>query len=108
MASLEIFPSLPFGSNESLTFDFNNLLAFGEVITGITTTSIVFAGIDPVPGNILNGLPTNGGTSVTQNVWRGISGVIYTLVCVATTSLGHVLTREGRLAIITPGGKFGS
>lgn len=105
--TLIVLPSKAVGETLPVTFNFLDLLEFGEVITGTSLLATVFSGTDAAPGDILSGIPTKTASEVTQVVTGGVSGVIYQLTCTVITSNSNVLTKEARLAVITAGGKFG-
>jgi hypothetical protein len=52
------------------------------------------------------GTVTNASTSVTVNITGGIAGNIYLIVCVVTASGTHNYSKEGRLAVVAPGGNY--
>jgi len=89
-----------------VTFNFLDQLVFGEVITGVVITIIVYSGIDPNPSAMIADVPVITTPEVTVPIQDGVVGVIYTIVCTVTGSDSHVYSQEGRLAVITPGGLF--
>lgn len=103
-----ILSSKPVGETVPVVFNFLDVLAFGETITGVSTAATVFSGTDATPANILSGLPTNTASTATQVIRAGVAGVIYEIVCTITTSASNVLTKSGLIAVITPGGLFGA
>lgn len=106
--TLIVLPSKAVGETLPVTFNFLDLLAFGESITGATVAATVFSGTDASPSDVLSGLPVTSTVDAVQVVTGGVAGVIYELTCTVTTSDSNVLTKSARLAVITPGGKFGS
>lgn len=106
--TLIVLPSKAVGETIPVTFNFLDLLEFGESITGATVSATVFAGTDASPGDLISGVPVKTSIDVVQVITGGVSGVIYQIVCTVTTSDSNVLTKEARLAVITPGGKFGT
>lgn len=96
-----IFPQIEVGETFPAEFDFGAYLAVGETISGATSEASVFAGTDPSPSSILDGVPTISGSVVTQKVTGGISGVIYNVTVVVTTSAGNVFSLAGKLAYTT-------
>jgi hypothetical protein len=105
--TLLVLPSKPVGETVPVTFNFLDLLAFGESITGATVAATVFSGTDSTPDDILSGLPVKSQVDVVQIVTGGVAGVIYEITCAVTTSDSNVLVKSGRLAVITAGGLFG-
>ena len=97
----ELFPQIEVGETYPAEFNFGLYLAVGETISGATSTATVFAGSDPSPSSILDGSPTISGTVVTQKVYGGVSGVIYNVTVVVTTSAGNVFSLAGKLAYTT-------
>lgn len=91
-----------------IKFPFLDKLEAGETITGQSVVCEVFSGVDVNASSMITAAATVVGTTVEQEVDSGLVGVIYTVVCTVTASSGHVYTKEARLAVITPGGKFGS
>lgn len=112
MGQLLTFPSLAKGAKVDLTVTFLDDLETGDSINGATVSAAVFSGTDATPGNLISGV-ANYATQplVTQKIdasLGGVLGVIYTIIFTVTTTNGQVYSKEGRLAVITPGGKFGS
>jgi hypothetical protein len=64
------------------------------------TTATVFSGTDASPSAIVSGSTTISGTTVTQKITAGVTGVIYDVLCTVTTSLGQTLQQDGLLAVI--------
>lgn len=81
-------------------FDFAQSLAVGETLTTVSTTATVYSGTDATPSAVLSGAPTVSGKQVIQNLTGGVLGVVYYLVCAATTSLGKVLVAEAYLPVV--------
>lgn len=115
MGQLLKFQSLAKGSKLVLSASFLDDLATGDTINGATVSAVVFSGTDASPGDLISGVADYSASPVvTQLVdssvatGGGVAGVIYTVIFTVTTSDGNVYSKEGRLAVITPGGKFGS
>lgn len=105
--TLIVFPSKTTVETKAYPFDFNGKLEFGEGISGATIAVTVFSGIDPNPSiMVTEDAPTITGGIVTQNIQGGLPGVIYSLSCVAVGTQAHNYSKEGRLAVITPGGRY--
>lgn len=80
-----------YGETVTLPFDFASDLDPSEIISSVVVTAGVYTGVDSNPSDIKSGSATIAGTKVNQNLRRGIVGVIYSLLCQATTSLGQIL-----------------
>lgn len=80
-------------------FDFTSSLAAGETISSASTAATVYTGTDASPSAVVSGAATISGTKVTQKLTAGTVGVVYELVCTATTSLSQVLPRVAYLVI---------
>ena len=104
--TLLIFTSKTTGETAPYEFNFNDKLQFGETISGASVSATVFSGIDATPAALILGTPTIVGGVVTQNIQGGVPGVIYLLSCVVAASNAHNYTKEGRLAVISPGGRY--
>ena len=77
-----------------IIFNFTAQLGTGETIVSALIIPSVQSGTDPTPSNIINGavmLNVNLSSQVTQWVHNGISGVLYHILCNATTSTGQIL-----------------
>lgn len=74
-----------------ITFDYSKRLVTGETIVGATVTATVRKGTDATPSAVLDGAPAPSTPYVIQRVHAGVSGVTYSLQCLATTSTGRVL-----------------
>jgi hypothetical protein len=83
-----------------LLFDFTSLLASGETISTQSVAASVWSGVDANPSAIVSGSATASGAIVKQLIAGGVAGVIYTLTCTITTSLGQTRTLVGLLAIV--------
>ncbi|MBV5322736.1 MAG: hypothetical protein JZU60_02740 [Ilumatobacteraceae bacterium] len=80
-------------------FDFAQSLALGETLTTVSTTATVYSGADATPSAVLSGSPTVSAKQVIQNLTGGVLGVVYYIVCAATTSLGKVLLAGAYLSV---------
>jgi len=89
----------------SYIFDFKDKLQFGETVTGSAVVCSVVSGTDPSP-NTMVGAITNTSTTVSALISAGVVGNLYLLTCVVTGSNSHNYSKEGRLAVITPGGNY--
>lgn len=82
-------------------FPFISALAVGETISSQAVSCTVFSGTDPNAAAMVTGPATVvNGTSVQQGIQGGVAGVIYSLNCVITTSLGQALGCAGLLAVL--------
>jgi hypothetical protein len=89
------------GERRKITFDFRNDLDFGEGISSSFVYVAVSSGIDSDPDVILFDTSTIVGKTVEQVVVLGSGGVIYTVVCEITTSLGRSYQFTQPLAVLT-------
>lgn len=99
MTRVELAPKL-LGETADYQFDFSSRLAVGETISSATVTATVYSGTDASPSSIINGADSTSGAIVTQSITGGVLGVLYELICAATTSTGQVLQLVGILAIV--------
>lgn len=99
-------PSKDVAETIPIVFNFFDKLQYGETINGSAVTVSVFSGTDANPSAMLSGPAVNTSTTVTQNITGGLAGNIYMIVCVATATGSHNYSKECRLAVISPGGKF--
>lgn len=83
-------------------FDFTSSLQPGETISGIPVFNAnVYSGTDPSPASlIVAGSPAVSGAVASVRIQAGVLGVIYEVVCTASTSLTQTLILNGYLAII--------
>lgn len=98
-----LLPSKQVVDTISSIYPFQDVMTFGEVITGAVCSVIVYTGTDGNPSLILSGTPnfsSSGGLSVTQNLTAGLSGVIYQIVCTVVTSLSNTFVKNAYLAVI--------
>jgi hypothetical protein len=95
-----IFPGKRAGETIFLLFDYTSQLAVGETISSAVVTASVYSGIDASPSSIISGSASISGPVVSQKITAGVLGVIYELLCAATTSTGEVIDLCGALAII--------
>lgn len=89
------------GEVVTIPFDFVGDLAPGETLLTAAITASVYSGVDTNPSDIKSGSPTIVGSKIHQNVRRGLSGVIYGILCRVTTSLGQTLDMSAYCTIIT-------
>lgn len=84
-----------------LTFDFQDELGAGEALEGTPTVGVsVLQGTDPVPENLLNGLPGIVESAVLVPVDPTAAAVDYRIkVLVATSNPQKVLACIGRLYV---------
>ena len=100
MPSREIFEAKPPTDTKNFFCDFTSDLAVGEPISTQVVAATVYSGTDANPSAIISGSATASGAEVTQKITAGTLGVLYTLLCTITTSLGQTLTRAAYLAIV--------
>ncbi len=103
MTSDVITPSKQVADTLTINFPFQDQMAFGEVVNGAAVTIAVASGVDPNPTPMLIGLPdwtTGVGQYVLQQIGSGVPGVIYNIVCSASTSLGNGLIKRTKLAVV--------
>lgn len=96
------FDPLHIGEIKQLEFPFSGALLLGETISSATITVSVYSGTDSNPSALKSGSLTISGTSVLQNFTGsgGELGVVYNLLCTATTSAGRQLQARGFLALV--------
>lgn len=83
-----------------IPFRYDNL-ATGETISSATVTATVHSGTDATPSAIISGAVTISGSTVTQKIIGGVSGVVYKLRCSATTSASRTLIIPALLPVET-------
>lgn len=83
-----------------VTFNFISVLAPGEAITGQSVTAAVYSGDDANPSGIISGAATHSDGVVSQELTGGVAGVIYQLVCQASTDLGNTYHIQSYLAVV--------
>lgn len=88
------------GETRTYTFDFSADLAVGETISTQAVTAAVYSGTDAAPTNIVSGVASASGGSVSQKITGGVLGVIYELTCQITTSASQILYRIGLLPVV--------
>lgn len=81
-------------------FNFISKLALGETIISEAVIAQVYTGTDPSPQAMVSGAAVIEGAIVKQSIIGGISGVIYQLFCIVTTSLGNTIQLAGFLAVV--------
>lgn len=100
MANREVFEIKPPTDTRLFYFDFTSNLAVAETISTQEVTATVYSGTDANPSAIISGSASASGAEVSQKITAGTLGVVYTLLCTITTSLGQTLTQAGYLAIV--------
>ena len=83
-------------------FDFSKNLQIGETLSTASVGVSVYSGVDPNPSALLSGTPSISGAVVNQSVTGGIVGVIYDIICTATTSLGNTYQLTAYLYVEPP------
>lgn len=79
------------GETADRVFDFTSSLAAAETISTQSVAASVYSGVDPSPGDLIDGAASASGAQVTQSLTGGVAGVVYALVCTVTTSLSQTL-----------------
>lgn len=102
MPGLIILPQKSPAATQAVVFDFASSYSVGTTatLTSATVTATVWAGVDPSPGLIVDGVATVNGLQATQLVTGGVDGVVYRVKCVALTSDGQTLVQYGYLAVV--------
>jgi flagellar biosynthesis protein FliR len=88
------------GETISISFNFISNLAVSENLNTATVTCTVYSGVDASPSSVISGAASVSGTSIIQLITGGVAGVIYKLLCTATTFAGQILQLVTYLAII--------
>lgn len=99
MGNREVFQIKPPTDTRIFYFDFTSNLAVGETISTQVVSATVYSGTDSNPSALISGSASASGAQVSQKITGGTTGVVYTLLCTITTSLGQTLTQAGYLAI---------
>jgi hypothetical protein len=89
----------PLGETRRETFDFSSRLASGETLTGASGSASVYSGTDASPSALLQGSASVSGALAYVTLTGGVVGVLYEILCTATTSAGQVLTLSAYLAL---------
>lgn len=87
------------GESITLCFDFVKLLGSAETISSAVWTIEVVDGDDPASSGMLSGGTAIGGTKVSQRIQNGVDGVVYRMVCAASTSSGQVIHGTGLIKV---------
>lgn len=103
MSYRTIFDAKALGTNFRAIFSFAESLAAGETVSSATVTATVYSGTDASPSSIISGSATCSGSTATQTITGGVAGVVYLLVCVATSSASQAMVRQGYLAVQAEG-----
>jgi hypothetical protein len=80
--------------------DFSSYMGAGETISNAAANCAVWSGTDPTPSSVLSGAPAASGNAIKQLVAGGLTGVIYLVQIIATTSAGQILTIGGYLSVV--------
>lgn len=102
MASIQYFPNKRPNEIVTLTFDFRNRLASGETFldSGIWTEDVEI-GTDPDYADMLIGLPSVSGTTISHRVQAGLNNVVYLITCETQTNQSHTYEGAGLLKVST-------
>lgn len=95
-----VLPSKLVGERITVTFEFRDLLDWGETIVSGETAITVSSGVDASPSDMLYRDITVSGTTLRQKVQLGEPGVIYQLEGRATGSTGQIYSKVALLAIL--------
>lgn len=98
----EVIPSKTIAEVHEFVADFTPLLLAGETLSfgSWVTTITVLSGTDPNPSGLIFAPATVLGNVISQQLTAGLPGVIYWAVITVTTSLGHHLTLDTKLAVL--------
>ena len=94
------FRALRVDEQELLPFDFSGQLVAGETITSADVEIAVYSGEDANPAAVLASAASISGGVISQLVAAPLAGILYTLTCFATTSLGRLPAIQGVLAVL--------
>lgn len=89
------------GETRSQVFDFSSQCAVGETLSTATVTAVVYSGTDPAP-TVISGAATISGQKITQLLAGsgGVSGAVYIITAIVTTSTSQILRLIAYLSII--------
>lgn len=91
------------GEIVAIKFPFSRELAAGETLTGAPTITVTLrAGADADPQALLAGAPALGADYVLALFGPGVDGAQYLIECLADTTAGQRLQREGVLPVSAP------
>lgn len=102
----EPLPSKLIGETITVSFNFTDVMLWGEVITSAVVTVEVFSGLDYSPENLLSGSTSFVGRTVIQKTHQGLPGVVYILVATIETA-DHTYIKTRKLAVLSDEGGFG-
>lgn len=88
------------GETIGYVVDFISSLAPGEVILTAACIATVYSGVDAFPAAIISGSSTFQGTQVNQGVTGGVTGTIYSLLYVVTTSFAQTIEINAYLPVV--------
>lgn len=95
-----ILPSKLVAERITVHFPFQAELDVLEVISTWEVEVRVLVGVDPEPEDMLYEVAELDGQDVTQQIRRGLPGVIYSLICTITTSFGQTVQHTAKLAVL--------
>jgi len=98
--SRTLLPNKYPAESKAYFFDFLSELVPTETISTRVCTMGLYSGTDANPSAMINGVATNDGSVVRQNIAGGTAGNIYMLTCTVTTNFGQTLTMHGFLAVL--------
>lgn len=93
-------PSKLIQERVTISFEFMDVMEWGEVVSSAEFSIEVFSGVDPNSQDMRVGAAAPVGTVVTQKVQNGVAGVIYQVICTAIGSTGAVYKKELKLAVL--------
>ena len=85
-----------------LTFDFSQVMQYGEYAVSATNNAIVMDGVDPNPTNILKSRPIVNQLLVTQQIQNGLSNVTYRVILTVTSTQNNVYIGTGDITVYDP------
>ncbi len=104
---MSLLPSKIIAETITVSFDFTPQVIFGELLTLPVVTVLVLDGVDPNPELLLTGNAILTSTTVTQQIFRGLEGVVYGLICTLDGEDGNTYTIQHTLAVLPNDGVFG-
>lgn len=95
-----ILPSKLVTERITATFDFSDELAWAEVIVSATTTIVAVSGVDASADVMRYRAPAISNSIVTQQVYKGLPGVIYKITCTIEGGTGATYAKSANLAVL--------
>lgn len=101
----QVLPSKLVGERITVRFEFMDELEWGESIESATFRVKVVSGLDPRPQDMLFGGASIDGSFISQQIYEGVPGVIYSLTGRVIGSSGQVYEKYARLAVLPSSAK---